>query len=204
MHEVTERTGTLLTVDEVQAGMGRTGRWWSFEQFGIVPDLFVVAKGLSAGYAPISAVVGQKEVIDALSPGQHLFTYGGHPPSAAVALAVLNHIESNDIPGNAGRIGGYLMSKLAPIQAEFSDFMLEVRGKGLMIGIQIDVSNDDLAGKIFATRCMELGAYVGFLGVKADVIRIEPPLNIDRRAADFISETVARTAIEVRTRAIRR
>lgn len=197
LRQVTQETNTLLILDEIQSGMGRTGEWWAFQHDGVVPDIFVVAKGLSAGYAPISAVVGREDVIDSLGPGQHIFTYGGHPPSAAVATAVLDYIETQNIPTHAAQIGGPLLEQLAAIQSRFSSFMLEVRGKGLMIGVQIDVSTDPCAGKIFATRCMELGLYVGFFGVAADVVRIEPPLTIDAADADFIASTVNEVATQM-------
>lgn len=198
LREVTEETGTVLIIDEVQSGMGRTGKWWSFMHEGIVPDLFVTAKGLSAGFAPISAVVGRTDILDSLAPGQHLLTFGGHPPSCAVASAVLDHVETHDLPGRAARVGGYLLDGLTGLRADFPEVIVDVRGRGLMIGVQIDISSDPLAGKVFATRCMELGAYVGFLGVNADVIRIEPPLTIEEKHADFIVTTIGSVAGEMK------
>ncbi len=194
---VTEQNGVLMICDEVQAGMGRTGQWWAFEHAGIVPDIMVTAKGISAGYAPISAVVGRKEVLNSLSAGQHIFTYGGHPPSAAVALATLNYIESQGLVANAAQVGSYLIAGLEKLASQFPASIVEVRGRGLMIGVQIDISKDPLAGKIFATRCVELGVYVGFFGVNADVVRIEPPLIIQQSDADTIIATVAAVAQEV-------
>jgi 4-aminobutyrate aminotransferase len=199
LRQITENNGALLIVDEVQAGMGRTGQWWSHQTENIIPDLFVVAKGLSGGYAPISAVVGRADVINSLSPGQHLFTYGGHPPSCAVAKAVLDYIDGNDLPANAARVGGYLLAKLAVVQQQYPEIILDVRGRGLMIGVQIDITSDTLAGKIFATRCVELGVYVGFFGVNGDVVRIEPPLIIDQNEADVVVATVAVVADEMRS-----
>ncbi len=198
LRKITEETDSILIIDEVQSGMGRTGKWWSYEHDGIVPDLMIVAKGLSSGYAPISAVVGRKDVINKLSSGQHLFTYGGHPPSAAVAKCVLDYIDKENIPANCERIGNYLLDNLREIQDEYPNIIKDVRGKGLMIGVQIEISQDKDMGKIFATRCMELGVYVGFFGVKADVVRIEPPLTIDMDAADLIIKTIKTVAHEVK------
>ena len=198
LRRITEETGTILIFDEVHSGMGRTGRWWSFEHEGIVPDIMVTAKGLSGGYAPISAIIGREDVLNSLNPGQHIFTYSGHPPSAAAVLSVINYIETNSLISNAEEIGNCLIDNLRGIMKDYSDVITDVRGRGLMIGIEINVSFDELAGKIFATRCMEKGVYAGFLGVNADVIRIEPPLTINRQHADFISSVVRDTADEMR------
>ena len=199
LRKITQETKSVLIIDEVQSGMGRTGKWWSFQHDNVVPDLFVVAKGLSSGYAPISAVVGRKDIIDSLSSGQHLFTYGGHPPSAAVALKVLQYIEDKKVPENCDKIGKYLLAGLANIKANYPNIILDVRGKGLMIGIQISLETGDTAGKIFATRCMELGVYVGFFGVLGNVVRIEPPLTIGLEHADLILSNISQVANEFKS-----
>jgi 4-aminobutyrate aminotransferase len=198
LRELTDATGTLLIVDEVQSGMGRTGKWWAFEHEDIVPDMIVTAKGLSGGYAPISAVIGRKEIIDSLSAGQHIFTFGGHPPSAAVACAVIDYIREKNLPDHAASLGSYLIGELEVIKAVFPQQILQVRGKGLMIGLQINIDASDIAGKVFATRCAEKGLYVGFFGVDADIVRIQPPLILDQKGADFILATIKDVAVEIR------
>jgi 4-aminobutyrate aminotransferase len=198
LRQITEARGALMIVDEVQAGMGRTGEWWSHQGEGVIPDLFVVAKSLSGGYAPISAVVGREDVIDALSPGQHLFTYGGHPPSCAVAKAVLDYVDENNLPAHAAAVGLNLLEQLIALRAAYPDVIVEARGRGLMIGVQIDITKNALAGKIFATRCVELGVYVGFFGVNGDVVRIEPPLIITQQHANVIVATMRVVAEEMR------
>ncbi len=197
LRELTASNEVLMICDEVQAGMGRTGEWWAYQHDGIIPDLMVTAKGITSGYAPLSAVIGRADVLNSLGPGQHIFTYGGHPPSCAVALATLQYIQQNNLPAHAGLLGNALIAALQGVAAQFPAIMLEVRGKGLMIGIQINIAQDPLAGKIFATRCVELGAYVGFFGVNGDVVRIEPPLIIQQSDADFIAQTVAAVATEM-------
>ncbi len=199
LRQLTEQTNTLLIVDEVQSGMGRTGRWWAFEHEDIVPDLFVTAKGLSSGYAPISAVVGRKEVLDSLGPGQHIFTYGGHPPSAAVAWHVLDYIEENKLVEHAAHVGGFLLAELKKIQVEFPEIILDVRGRGLMIGVEINIQPLAINGKVFATRCMEKGVYVGFFGVNAEVVRIEPPLIISQADITIICQTIYEVAEEMKS-----
>lgn len=197
LRQLTSRYGALLVCDEVQSGMGRTGKWWAYEHDGIVPDLMVTAKGITSGYAPLSAVIGRADVLNSLAPGQHIFTYGGHPPSAAVALATLNYITAQGLIDHAGQLGEALIAALTSVAVNYPAIMLEVRGKGLMIGIQINISVDPLAGKIFASRCVELGVYVGFFGVNGDVVRIEPPLIIQQADADLIVQTVVQVAAEM-------
>ena len=197
LRQLTAGKGVLLICDEVQAGMGRTGQWWAYQHEGIVPDLMVTAKGITSGYAPLSAVIGRADVLNSLEPGQHIFTYGGHPPSAAVALATLNYIASQGLVAHAGQLGQALIAALTSLAAKYPAIMLDVRGRGLMIGVQINIAADPLAGKIFASRCVELGAYVGFFGVNADVVRIEPPLIIQQADADFIVATMAQVAAEM-------
>ncbi len=166
---------------------------------GDYSDIIVTAKGLSAGYAPISALIGRAEVIDSLGPAQHLFTFTGHPPSAAAASKVLSIIEENDIISNAERVGSRLLYKLKEIQQQFSKVIVESRGRGLMIGVEINISKDPMAAKIFATRCVEKGVYVGYIGDAQQVIRIEPPLILTDDQADMIAKTIYEVADEMYT-----
>lgn len=197
LREILNRYDALLIIDEVQSGMGRTGKWWAIEQEGIEPDIIVTAKGLSAGYAPISALIGREEVIDSLAPAQHLFTYTGHPPSAAVASKVIHLIEENNLIANANRVGSRILEGLKKVKAEFPQIVVEVRGRGLMIGVEINVSKDKSAGKLFATRCVEKGVYIGYFGVNKEVLRIEPPLILNEGEADIVIDTIHEVAEEM-------
>ncbi len=197
LRAVTQETETLLVIDEVQSGMGRTGRWWSYEHAAIQPDIFVTAKGLGGGYVPVSAVIGRQDVLDALNPGQHVFTYGGHAASAAVACAVIDYIEAHDLLASAEAVGAFLLAQLTAIQCDFPDVVVAVRGIGLMIGLEINVSSFGLAGKVFATRCVEKGVYVGFFGVNAEVVRIEPPLIMTIADAQLAIDVIREVASEM-------
>ena len=197
LRELLDSYNTLLIIDEVQSGMGRTGKWWAIKHENIIPDLLVTAKGLSAGYAPISALIGREEVIDALAPAQHLFTYTGHPPSAAVASKVIQLIEENNIIANATRVGARILAGLKKVQNAFPQVIAEVRGRGLMIGVEINISRNKSAGKIFATRCVEKGVYLGYFGVNQEVLRVEPPLIISEKEADLIINTIYEVAEEM-------
>jgi 4-aminobutyrate aminotransferase len=202
LREALDRHGALLIIDEVQSGMGRTGKWWAIEHEGVVPDIMVTAKGLSGGYAPISAILGRQEVLDALAPAQHLFTYTGHPPASAAATAVIRTIEKEGIAENAGKVGGRILDGLKEVAAKYPGVIVEARGRGLMLGCEIDVSRDALAGKVFAMRCLEKGIYFGYFGDKQQVLRIEPPLIIDAAQGDLIVTVVSETAAEMSSGAI--
>jgi 4-aminobutyrate aminotransferase len=199
LYQATQTHGAVLIIDEVQTGMGRTGKWWAIEHEEVTPDIIVTAKALSAGYAPISAAIGRAEILNSLAPAQHVFTYSGHGPSAAVALKNIQTIESENLIASNQRIGDDLLSFFRNLKTQFTQVIVDVRGRGLMIGIEINCNIDQWAGKIFATRCVELGLYVGFFGDHAQVIRIEPPYTLNNSEIATIKtviETVCKEFVE--------
>ena len=182
-----EKNHALLIVDEIQSGMGRTGKWWACEHEDIIPDIIVMGKGLGGGFVPISAAVGREEVLDSLEPGQQLFTFTGHPTASLAACLVIDTIKERNLIEKASRVGALLKRKLKELQSCYPDIIIAVRGMGLMIGVEINVSREFFPIKlspkeknavVFATRCAEKGIYVGYFGTKHEVIRIEPPLVI--------------------------
>jgi len=197
LREMLDKYQVLLIDDEVQSGMGRTGKWWACNYEGIIPDITVIGKGLSAGYAPVSALVGRMEVLDALVPASHLFTYGGHPPSAKAASAVIDIIRNENLIQNAFQTGGRLLQGLKDAEKKYPDVVVEARGRGFMIGIEINISKDLLASKIFAYRCLEKGIYFGYIGDKQRVIRVLPPLVLNQQECDEIIRVVNETAEEM-------
>ena len=195
----------LLVADEIQSGMGRTGKWWACEHEGVTPDVLVTGKGLAGGFAPVSAAIGREEVLDALSPGQQVFTFTGHPVGALAATSVIHHIESHGLITHVEKIGWRLKFDLDILQQEFPDVIIEVRGKGLMIGVEINVTTNfygKLSGVIFATRCVEKGVYVGYFGVNHEVVRIEPPLTLNEKEAKIVVETIKCVAKEMKNQQI--
>lgn len=196
LRETLDNYNVLLIDDEIQTGMGRTGKWWAVDHEGIVPDITVIGKGLSAGYAPVSALVGRKEVIDALVPATQIFTYTGHGPSVAAASRVIDIIEEKHLIDNARRIGARLLKGLKEAE-KYEDVIVEARGKGLMIGIEINLSRDLMASKIFAFRCVEKGVYFGYIGDKQRVIRVIPPMILIEDECDTIIGVVHETAEEM-------
>lgn len=190
LYALCKKHNKILAIDEVQSGMGRTGKWWAIDHEGIEPDLLITAKALGGGYAPISALIGRSEMVNILHSGQHLFTFGGHPPSAAVAYEVISWIEKHDLIKEAEQKGSFLIEKLQELVHDYPDIVLEVRGRGLMVGVEINVSNFELLARVLAFRCVECGLYVGFVGVRSNVIRIEPPLTITKKQIKVISRTL--------------
>ncbi|MDA8344736.1 MAG: aspartate aminotransferase family protein [Thermaerobacter sp.] len=180
--EVLDRHGILLIADEVQCGFGRTGRLFAVEHFGVEPDILVSAKGIADGF-PLSATIARAEVADSFQPGEHLSTFGGNPVSCAAAIANLDVMLSEDLPGRAARLGdralGILRSETAGLEQ-----VGEVRGLGLMIGIEFVKSraskepDADLA-KAVRIFCRERGVLIGVGGSDGNVLRLQPPLVID-------------------------
>ena len=197
LHKKLQDKGALLIADEVQSGMGRTGKWWACEHEGIVPDLLVAAKGLGGGFAPISAVIGRQDVLDALEPGQQIFTFTGHPVCATAASLVIESIQNNGLILNAKDMGNKLKKALTDLQKIYHKIIVDVRGKGLMLGVEINIESDKIAGVVFATRCVEKGIYVGFFGMNKEVVRIEPLLTIDQAEVDIIITKFTEVAEEM-------
>jgi len=194
-----ERYQVLFIDDEVQAGMGRTGRWWAIDHDGVVPDIIVIGKGLASGYAPVSALIGRTEILNSLVPATQVFTLMGHPPTVSAASRVIAIIERDNLIVNAKETGAYLFEGLKEAERKYPDVIVEARGKGLMIGLEINLSNDLLAGKIFAFRCVEKGVYFGYSGDQQRVIRVLPPITAGRKEAEIILRVVNETADEMST-----
>lgn len=193
------RYNALLIADEIQSGLGRTGTWWACEHEGIIPDILVTGKGLAGGFTPISALIGRKEVIDALEPGQQVFTFTGHPGCALAASSVIDHIEKHGLKDRAAKAGSLLKSHLENLRIQYPDIIVEVRGKGLMLGMEINITSNKLAAIIFATRSVEKGVYVGYFGVQKEVVRIEPPLIIGEKEVTTIVHVLSEVAKEMHT-----
>ena len=171
--ELTSEAGALLILDEVQTGIGRTGKWLASEDAGIVPDAITLAKGLGGGF-PIGALITFGEPVSSLlSAGQHGTTFGGNPVATAAALATLHAIESQDILANARTVGEYLRSGLADVE-----HVTEVRGEGLLIGFDLDA----VIAPAIVTAALDAGFIVNSPGPRT--IRLAPPLILANGQAD--------------------
>lgn len=187
--------GILLVMDEVQTGMGRTGRWFGSEHFGVKPDLLAFGKGVASGMG-LSGVIGRADIMETTS-GSSLMTPAANPVISAAAYATLQIMEDEDLPGNAERVGAFIKKRLIEMKDDY-EVIGDVRGKGLMIGVEIvgpDGKPDpELTGKI-CWRAFQLGLILPSYGMFGNVIRITPPL--------VITEELAERGIEIMERALR-
>jgi acetylornithine aminotransferase/acetylornithine/N-succinyldiaminopimelate aminotransferase len=141
-----DSTGALLLLDEIQSGMGRTGKWCAYQHYGIQPDVTTLAKPLAGGI-PIGAMVCTEEAARALTPGMHGTTFGGNPLACAAAIAVIDEIKRSKLLDHNASTGNYFIARLRELQAKYSS-ILDVRGLGLMVGVELD--SDILAKEILA------------------------------------------------------
>jgi 4-aminobutyrate aminotransferase len=190
MGDVLDEHGILFVADEVQTGWGRTGEhFWGYQAHGIVPDLLTFAKGLGNGLA-IGGVVGRPDLIDAV-PANSISTFGGNPLVTAGALANLDYLLSHDLQANALARGSQLMGQLSPLPAKLP-VVGEVRGKGLMVGVELVGPGarepDPVAATAALDGCRARGVLIGKGGVYGNVLRIAPPLSV---TADEIDEAAA-------------
>ncbi|MBF6363612.1 acetylornithine transaminase [Nocardia farcinica] len=180
--EITARHGALLVLDEVQTGVGRTGKFYAHQAAGIVPDVITLAKGLGGGL-PIGAVLAQGRAADLLTPGMHGTTFGGNPVCAAAALAVLRTIDQEDLLAHVESVGKRLSDGIALLEHPLID---HVRGAGLLLGI---VLTDNVSGEVEA-RAREAGYLVN--APKPNIVRLAPPLVLTETQADnFVADLPA-------------
>ncbi len=176
----------ILIMDEVQAGFGRTGKFWGFEHYDIVPDLIACGKGIS-GALPLSAVIGRKELLDSFGPGAMTSTHAGNPVCAASALACLNLIIDEQLPQRAAELGTILLAGADRIAQRFSDVILACHGKGLVAALHCvkpgsDEPDDMLAWKVIG-RAVQTGLMMfGPVGYGGASVKLSPPLVIEEDA----------------------
>lgn len=191
--EILDERGILFIADEVQSGFGRTGEMFGIEHYGVEPDIMVMAKGIADGF-PISATIAPAEIADSFQPGEHLSTFGGNPVSCAAALANLDVMQEEDLAGQAASKGGQIMAQLQEMAGEH-DMIGDIRGKGLMIGIELvgDRATREPATKqagAIRTSCREDGVLIGVGGQSGNVLRIQPPLTINESEIERVLDSV--------------
>lgn len=186
--------GGLCIADEVQAGFGRTGtHYWGFETQGVIPDIVTMAKGIGNG-APLAAVVTTPEIAQTLTSRIHFNTFGGNPVCCAIGKAVLEVIDEEDLQANSLNLGTQLRSGLLQLQEKHS-IIGEVRGKGLMIGVELvkDRTTKEPAkaecAQVFETA-RELGLLIGKGGLNGNALRIKPPMCLNAADAGFMLEVL--------------
>ncbi len=172
----------LLVVDEIQSGLGRSGKLFAYQYEGIQPDMVIIGKALGGGYYPISAVLSRKDVLGVFQPGDHGSTFGGNPLAAATALAALDVLQKEKLVDRSARLGEYFMKKLRAIR---SPHVKEVRGKGLWIGFVLDTK-----ARPYCEALMKEGILCK--ETHENVIRFAPPLVITKQEIDWAVKRIER------------
>ncbi|MCG3173104.1 MAG: Acetylornithine aminotransferase [Myxococcota bacterium] len=176
LREIAKASGALLIYDEIQCGFGRTGKWWSHQHDNVEPDIMALAKGLGGG-TPIGAVLAREEIAQVLKPGTHASTFAGGPLVCAAALAAIDIIESQDLLANAAETGAYLQARLQDLAPSLSGLIKDVRGRGLMLALQMTREAPKLRDDARAA-----GLIIN--QTSPDTIRFVPPLTLTPREAD--------------------
>jgi 4-aminobutyrate aminotransferase len=189
LQRICRQHGIMLITDEVQSGMGRTGKWWAFEHAGIEPDIITSAKGIASGM-PLGAIIARSSVMD-WKPGSHGTTFGGNPVCLAASLATMDLLEGGLIE-NARKMGEYIFARTAGWTDKFK-IVGDVRGKGLMVGIELvrDQRTKERAPDLrnaVVEHAFQRGLLV--LGAGENTLRLSPPLLIDEEQADFAVRTL--------------
>ena len=194
--------GALLILDEVQTGMGRTGKMFCCEHYGVAPDLMCLAKAFGGGVVPAGAVVGRREIFAKLfdNPFLHTSTFGGNPIACAAALATINVLIEDRLPERATVLGERMLDGIREAVAGREDLVVAVRGKGLLMAIEF---SDDETGFELGKRMLERGVLVSGTLVNARVIRVEPPLTITQAEADYVCQSLKESLREMRPGVLR-
>jgi 4-aminobutyrate aminotransferase len=188
-----EKLGIVFIAEEVQTGMGRTGKMWAIEHFGVEPDLLVTAKALGGGM-PISALIGRQEIIESVPPPLFLFTHLGHAVSTAAALATIEVISEENLLRKAEETGNYIRKRFEEMAQKYP-IIGDIRGKGLLIGVDIvkkktKTEPDRSLALKTCWRAWEKGLLMITFGKHGNVLRIAPPLNIEKSAVDEALEII--------------
>jgi len=179
VRDVCDDRGTLLILDEVQTGFGRTGRWFAHEHYGVEPDIMTVAKALGGGF-PMGAMCARENIAKHFQVGDHASTFGGGPLACAAALGAIAAIEEEKLVERAEGLGTYFMQKLRNLRQEH---IKEIRGKGLMIGIELNID-----GNVIVDKARDKGVLLNCISDK--IIRIVPPLVITEQQIDRVVEVL--------------
>jgi len=184
-----DRAGALLILDEIQTGLGRTGKWWASEHFGVVPDIMTIAKSLGGSLVSISATLFTEELREFMIPNPfiHLSTFGGSDIACAVALEVINVIEETGLVAHAASMGSLMFDGLNAIATEYPDLIAEVRGLGLMAGVQYA---EDSLGPRMSYHLSQHGVLAIYSGNQPAVMRLMPSLVIEESEVTFLLDAM--------------
>ena len=180
VRELCDKYQALLILDEIQAGIGRSGKFFAYEKYGIKPDIVTLAKGLAGG-VPIGAFIVTDEVAKAFKPGDHGTTFGGNPLACAAANVVLDTVPQPEFLEKVTEVGAYFKGKLQELKAKYPEFIVDVRGEGLILGAELKSAEH---GRDIVNKCLEDGAIINCTVGK--VLRFIPPLIITKQDVDTV------------------
>ena len=177
LRKICNQKKILLILDEVQCGIGRSGKFFAYEYSGVKPDIVPIAKGIGGGF-PIGAVLMNKKVASGMTPGTHGSTFGGNPLAMSVGNAVLEQIFKKDFLNNVQKISKYFFFELKKIKENYPKVIKEIRGKGLLVGIQLYNDQSKFVQKLMDNQLLTIRA-------ADNVIRLLPPLTVNKREIDL-------------------
>lgn len=187
VREICDKYGILLIFDEVQSGMGRTGKLFAYEHFGVKPDILTSAKGIANGF-PLSAVIGKKEIMEQWPAGAHGGTFGGNPVACAAANAVLDELTDGGMLDNAAEMGDYFKEKLCALQKKYPSVIGDVRGLGLMLAMEMvhpDKTPDADITTAIRTKALEKGLLLLGCGTNHNIVRFIAPTIVTEKEIDI-------------------
>src|SRR5215510_15519385 len=187
VRQICSRRGVLMLLDEVQTGLGRTGEMFGCNHSGVVPDIMSLGKAISGGVIPCAAFHTTDEIFNSFHPNPfyHTSTFGGNPMATCAAAATIGTLQSGKLAENAALMGNYFMTRLRTLQEQFPQIIRDVRGRGLLIGVEIANAQ---VGESLAQRMFDRNVLIAYTLNKPEVIRIEPPLIITRDLIDVVLE----------------
>jgi putrescine aminotransferase len=196
VRKICEEKGALLILDEVQTGLGRCGRMFACQLWDVVPDIMCLAKALGGGVMPIGATIARPQIwrIFQENPLIHSSTFGGNPLACAAALATLEVIEGENLPQKAEKIGNYLLGELQSIKQKYPKLIKDVRGKGLLLGVEF---TDEDIGLLTITFLIKRGVLVAYALNNPKVMRLEPPLIISEELLKRVIEALLKSLQDV-------
>jgi acetylornithine aminotransferase len=176
LFELRDKFGFLIVADEIQTGLGRTGRFFAFEHYGVRPDIVTIAKPIGGGL-PLGAILGEEKVGDVLGPGMHGTTFGGNPVACAAGIAVLQEIFAGDFIRKVADLGTHIKDALEKMKSEFPNLIVEVRGLGLMLGIELTKDGASIVDKMRERKIL-------INCTRKNVLRFLPPYILTKAEAD--------------------
>ena len=190
LRKLCDKKKILLILDEVQCGISRSGNFLAFEKSKVKPDIVPIAKGIGGGF-PIGAVLMNKKVAIGMTPGTHGSTFGGNPLAMAVGNAVMDIVSTKKFLNNVKKSSKYFFSKLNKLKEKYPKIIKEIRGRGLLIGLQLHTEQNKFIKKLMDNRLLTIRA-------SENVVRILPPLNVKKQEIDTALNIIDKVCLEIK------